>query len=252
MYTIPPDTVPRRGPGEHLLPLLAILFASLLAACGGSTPVKPDQPAETGRVMGFMASVDYFDREGEMLPPAERPKEVTILFLPVEGGVLGRIDRHTVRFRARVEEGGVLNVDLSGIDRMMRTVLAYLPLKARTGGLRSEPERMQLARLVTLALEGESAPYRVHAARLADAIAGDRIVLMYADRPGRVFGTLEVEEHRYFYDVEFPSAGFHLLRVSEIEGGYLVRYEPSDVLLRMRVMVAPEVPGTKGAVAGDS
>lgn len=166
-------------------------FAVLVALAACSRPV-PEHRADWVLLSKVQFLTADLQQEREPLPAGE----YRLWFPYIVGDFYGAPD--TVDFiRPALQADGTVAVDLNvGHDQLLA---ALEPADFTVSSMRIEPADAQFARLVPMAMQSDGIE-QVGTTDWIDADSRRRLLLLYADRPCRIFGGP--------YDIRIAAAGF--------------------------------------------
>lgn len=193
---------------KRLAGLLLVLLLSGCAMTGG----VPD--AERG-LTELRAGVEYTDDDNQAIDARFQPGRLALVFPYIPGQIFGSPGSELL-FTALLTPQASLQLDLtralSALDRGAITLQAG----ENTAGMSIRPAGTRLARIGTFPFDARTRE-PLGEGGFIDARTREHMILMYFDRPCALSGTLEVDGESYLHDITIPAAGFHFLRVRQLD-----------------------------------
>jgi len=202
--------------------ILLLTSLALLAGCSPS-----EQPAPPPRADWVLQSrVAFFEKDGKTTRPA--PKENLRLWVPyVVGDLYGAPNAGEL---APVAFKPDLSFSLDLNKSHEKLALALVPTEFSQKWMTIEPKEARVARLSPWVMpEKDITP--VGLCEWLDTDTGDKLMLVYVDRPARIRGEIVYEGRSLRFDIESKEAGYLWIRQPEGSGEYRVAPWPGRVLL---------------------
>jgi len=202
--------------------LLLLTSLGMLAACGRSEP--PPKPQRADWVLE--SRVAFFEADGKT--SREAPKENLRLWVPyVVGDLYGAPNAGElapVRFKPDLS----FSLDLNKSHDKL--ALALVPTEFSQKWMTIEPREARVARLSPFVLPVEGI-VPVGVCEWLDIDTGDKLMLVYLDRPARIRGEIVYEGRSLRFDIESKEAGYIWIRQPEGSGEFRMAPWPGRVLL---------------------
>lgn len=211
--------------------LLATLAVALVALAGC-------RPAETERQPNpqwvIRAPVRFVARDLQT-PREPLPLEAFRPWFPYIAGDLYGSPTTPDIVQPSIGADYVLEVDLNHGHEALLASLERTRFKE--GYLRVDPADARIARLATLVLEPDGIE-RVGWADWVDAATGERLLLMYADRPLTITGDVTGEMGSVRYDISVGEPGYVWLREQLAPQGSMT-YTVTDTPVQLALAISP-------------
>ena len=202
--------------------LLVLTSLAVLGACAkqppAPAPVRPDWVLES--------HVAFFEKDGKTPRPA--PQEDLRLWVPyVVGDIYGAPNAgelSPVRFKPDLSFALDLNKSHEKLAQ------ALVPTEFSQKWMTIEPKEARVARLSPFVLPVEGI-VPVGVCEWLDIDTGNKLMLVYLDRPARIRGEIVYEGRSLRFDIESKEAGYLWIRQPEGSGEFRVAPWPGRVLL---------------------
>jgi hypothetical protein len=203
----------------------AFLVLTSFAALGGCG--KQQEPAPPPRADWVLHSrVAFFEKDGKTPRPA--PQETLRLWVPyVVGDIYGQPNAGELS-PAQLKPDLSFALDLNKSHDKLAQVL--VPTQFSQKWMTIEPAAAQVARLSPFVLPADNI-MPVGVCEWLDTDTGDRLMLVYLDRPARIRGEIVYEGRNLRFDIESKEAGYLWIRQPDGSGEFRVAPWPGRVLL---------------------
>jgi hypothetical protein len=200
------------------LPVLTFLL--WLAGCG-EAPQEPQRPDWV-----LQTRVVFVEADGKT--PRAAPKEDLRLWMPfVVGDIYGDPNEGELA-DATLKPDLSFSLDLNKSRQKLGKVL--VPTNFSQKWMSIEPAAARVARISPFVLPADGiAPVGV--CEWLDSDTGDKLMLVYVDRPARIRGEIVYEGRNLRFDIESKEAGYLWIRQPDGSGEYRVAPWPGHVLL---------------------
>ena len=200
------------------LPVLTFLL--WLAGCG-EAPQEPQRPDWV-----LQTRVVFVEADGKT--PRAAPKEDLRLWMPfVVGDIYGDPNEGELA-DAALKPDLSFSLDLNKSREKLGKVL--VPTHFSQKWMSIEPAAARVARISPFVLPADGiAPVGV--CEWLDSDTGDKLMLVYVDRPARIRGEIVYEGRNLRFDIESKEAGYLWIRQPDGSGEYRVAPWPGHVLL---------------------
>jgi hypothetical protein len=201
---------------------LALTSLVLLSACGArdeaTAPKRADWVLES--------RVAFFEADAKTARPA--PKEDLRLWMPwVVGDLYGDPNEGELA-PATLKPDLSFSLDLN--KSREKVGKALIPTDFSQKWMTIEPKEARLARISPFVLPAEGiAP--VGDCEWLDTDTGDKLMLVYIDRPARIRGEIVYEGRSLRFDIESKEAGYIWIRQPEGSGEFRMAPWPGRVIL---------------------
>jgi hypothetical protein len=203
--------------------IVGLTLLALLCGCGSREEEAP--PRHDWFIRSHVAFL-----EGDGKTPRPAPKESLRLWVPyVVGDLYGSPNAGEISPTA-------LNPDLSftldlnsGHAKLEK---ALVPTRFSQKWMQIEPSDARVARLSPFVLPLDNIQ-PVGTAEWLDADTGDRLMLVYFDRPARIRGEIVYEGRNLRFDIEAKEAGYVWIRQPEGSGDFTMAPWPGRVILAL-------------------
>ena len=202
--------------------LLALTSLTALAACG-----PRGEPAATARTDWVLQSrVAFFEADGKT--PRASPNEDLRLWVPyVVGDIYGPPNAGELS-PAMLKPDLSFALDLNKSHEKLAQVL--VPTEFSQKWMTIEPAAARVARLSPFVLPTDTI-MPVGVCEWLDIDTGDKLMLVYVDRPARIRGEIVHDGRNLRFDIESKEAGYLWIRQPEGSGEFRVAPWPGRVLL---------------------
>jgi len=206
----------------HVRTLLVLTSLALLPGCGarqeGALPKRADWVLES--------HVVFFEKDGKTPRPA--PQDNLRLWVPYVVGDLYGGPNEGEFAPVALKPDLSFSLDLNkNHDRLAK---ALVPTEFSQKWMTIEPTSARVARLSPFVMPVDGiAP--VGMCEWLDTDTGDKLMLVYVDRPARIRGEIVYEGRSLRFDIETKEAGYIWIRQPEGSGEYRVAPWPGRVLL---------------------
>lgn len=206
----------------HARTWLALTSLGLLASCGP----REEAPASARADWVLKSRVAFFEADGKTARPA--PKEDLRLWMPwVVGDLYGDPNEGELA-------PAVLKPDLSfSLDlnnSRQKVGKALIPTQFSQKWMSIEPKEARVARISPFVLPAEGI-VPVGDSEWLDTDTGDKLMLVYFDRPARIRGEIVYEGRNLRFDIEAKEAGYVWIRQPDGSGEFRMAPWPGRVLL---------------------
>ncbi len=169
-----------------------------------------------GSSKDFAVTVRLLDSDRNPLPDSGYTGEVTILMPFVAGRIFGEASGEGA-IKKRVHVGDVLRFAAEALQRPLeRAAKAWSEGEATAPTI--VPRAARIVRLATLSLRPDGEPF-ADQTLLLDPDTKDGLLLLYVDRACSIRGTTPIGTGTADLAIELPAAGFHWIRVRNLEKG---------------------------------
>jgi hypothetical protein len=201
---------------------LALTSLALLASCGP----REQAPAAARADWVLQSRVAFFEADGKTARPA--PKEDLRLWMPwVVGDLYGDPNEGELA-------PAVLKPDLSfslDLNNSREKVgKALVPTEFSQKWMSIEPKEARVARISPFVLPVDGI-VPVGVCEWLDIDTGDKLMLVYFDRPARIRGEVVYEGRNLRFDIEAREAGYVWIRQPDGSGEFRMAPWPGRVLL---------------------
>jgi len=207
--------------------LLVLTFLAALAGCArqepAAAPVRSDWVLES--------RVAFVEADGKT--PRLVPKEDLRLWVPFVVGDLYGAPNAGELAPVRLKPDLSFALDLNkGHDKLAP---ALIPTEFSQKWMTIEPASARIARLSPFVLPMEGI-VPVGVCEWLDVDTGDKLMLVYVDRPARIRGEIVYEGRNLRFDIESKEAGYVWIRQPEPEGSGEFRMAPWPGRVLLAVM----------------
>jgi hypothetical protein len=202
--------------------LLSLTSLVLLAACGKSEP--PPVPQRADWVLE--SRVAFFETDGKT--PRAAPKENLRLWVPYVVGDLYGAPNAGELSPVTLKPDLSFSLDLNKSHDKL--ALALVPTEFTQKWMTIEPKEARVARLSPFVLPIDGI-VPVGLCEWLDIDTGDKLMLVYVDRPVRIRGEIVYEGRSLRFDISSEEAGYIWIRQPEGSGEYRMAPWPGRVLL---------------------
>ena len=203
-----------------------ILALALLAACAAPAAQPDLRSAQT-----LPMTLEIIDSEHRRLPSGLQSAPFAVEFAFITGALFGQVDTDTV-LEVSGRPGQTVDIDLAKLRSEASRVARSLRPGALPPGVQLQPLDAEIARVATGADGGA-------AAGLIDAESRAGLLLVYFDRPCRIYGTMRDRDAESIVDVAIPSAGMHWIRTRRISD----KQFQTDTVATPRVVIGLQLEG---------
>jgi len=202
--------------------LWVLTSLAVLTACG-----KHEEPADLARADWVLESrVAFFESDGKT--PRAAPKEDLRLWVPYVVGDLYGGPNEGEFAPVALKPDLSFSVDLNKTHEKL--VKALVPTEFSQKWMTIDPANARVARLSPFVMPVDGiAP--VGMCEWLDTDTGDKLMLVYVDRPARIRGEIVHEGRNLRFDIDTNEAGYIWIRQPEGSGEYRVAPWPGRVLL---------------------
>jgi len=202
--------------------ILVLTSLALLAGCSPS-----EQPAPPPRADWVLQSrVAFFEKDGKT--PRKAPAEALRLWVPFVVGDLYGAPNEGELTSVKLKPDLTFSLDLNKSNDKL--VKALVPTSFSQKWMTIEPVAARVARLSPFVLPGDTI-MPVGVCEWLDTDTGDKLMLVFVDRPARIRGEIVYEGRSLRFDIESKEAGYLWIRQPEGSGEYRVAPWPGRVLL---------------------
>jgi len=201
-----------------------LLLTSLLAlgACGSREPA----PAPVRADWLLQSRVAFF--EADRKTPRAAPKENLRLWVPYVVGDLYGAPNAGELAPVTLKPDMSFSLDLNKSHEKL--ALALVPTEFSQKWMTIEPREARIARLSPWVMPVDGIT-PVGLCEWLDIDTGDKLMLVYLDRPARIRGEIVYEGRSLKFDIESKEAGYLWIRQPEGSGEFRVAPWPGRVLL---------------------
>jgi hypothetical protein len=201
-----------------------LLLTSLLAlgACGSREPA----PAPVRADWLLQSRVAFF--EADRKTPRAAPKENLRLWVPYVVGDLYGAPNAGELAPVKLKPDLTFSLDLNKSHEKL--ALALVPTEFSQKWMTIEPREARIARLSPWVMPVDGIT-PVGLCEWLDIDTGDKLMLVYLDRPARIRGEIVYEGRSLKFDIESKEAGYLWIRQPEGSGEFRVAPWPGRVLL---------------------
>ena len=219
------DAAPGTGPltiAGHMKNsgLLVLTFLLSLAGCGEAPP-EPQRPDWV-----LQTRVAFFEADGKT--PRAAPKEDLRLWMPfVVGDIYGDPNEGELA-DATLKPDLSFSLDLNKSREKLGKAL--VPTHFSQKWMSIEPAAARVARVSPFVMPADGI-VPVGVCEWLDTDTGDKLMLVYVDRPARIRGEIVYEGRNLRFDIDSKEAGYLWIRQPDGSGEYRVAPWPGRVLL---------------------
>ena len=201
--------------------LLVLTSLALLAGCAREEAAAPQRPDWV-----LQSRVEFFEADGRTERPA--PKEDLRLWVPYVVGDLYGAPNAGELAPVALKPDLSFSLDLNKTNSKLKAAL--IPTDFSQKWMIIEPADARIARLSPFVLPVEGI-VPVGMCEWLDIDTGDKLMLVYLDRPARIRGEIVHQGRSLRFDIESEEAGYLWIRQPEGSGEYRVAPWPGRVLL---------------------
>jgi len=201
---------------------LVLTSLALVAGCGPREAAPP--PARADWVLE--SHVAFLERDGKTSRPP--PRENLRLWVPYVVGDLYGAPNAGELSPVKLKPDLSFSLDLNKSHEKL--ALALVPTEFSQKWMSIEPKEARVARLSPFVLPVEGI-VPVGMCEWLDMDTGDKLMLVYLDRPARIRGEIVYEGRSLRFDIESTEAGYIWIRQPEGSGDYRMAPWPGRVLL---------------------
>jgi hypothetical protein len=202
--------------------LLLLTSLLVLGACGRREPA----PAPVRADWLLQSRVAFFEADRKTPRPA--PKESLRLWVPYVVGDLYGAPNAGELAPVKLKPDLTFSLDLNQSHEKL--ALALVPTEFSQKWMTIEPREARIARLSPWVMPVDGIT-PVGLCEWLDIDTGDKLMLVYLDRPARIRGEIVYEGRSLKFDIESKEAGYLWIRQPEGSGEYRVAPWPGRVLL---------------------
>jgi hypothetical protein len=203
--------------------ILVLTSLAVLAGCGRRED-PPPAPAREDWVL--QSRVAFFEKDGKT--PRAAPNESLRLWVPyVVGDLYGPPNEGELSV-SQLKPDLSFSLDLNKGHEKLASVL--IPTNFSQKWMTIEPKEARVARLSPFVLP-EDTITPVGTSEWLDLDTGNKLMLVYVDRPARIRGEIVYEGRNLRFDIESKEAGYIWIRQPEVSGDYRMAPWPGRVLL---------------------
>ncbi len=207
-----------------------ILIIAGSVAWGISCAVLADAPSP-GDIRAVKFRAVYFDKDQNRIGGEFLPETILFKIRLIPGSTFGEVTAPPIT-SIPVRIGETATLDLEAIRREVERSAAALTREASSGGLSIVPSETRIARLGTFAYGAESARGMASGFRTE---RGERLYVVYFDRPCALTGVRHERGTTATYDVKVSISGFNWLKVAQ--------ETPTSIRITLLASPAPVVLG---------
>ena len=202
--------------------LIAALGLGLLTAC--SSQESPTPAGEDPLVI--QAQVMFYQADAKTARPA--PQEPLRLWAPyLVGDMYGSPNEGEV-VQVTLTPELSFTMDLRGAGERLEKAL--VPTVFSQKWMAIEPANARLARVLPFVMPADNIT-PVGVSEWLDAESGDRLILLYVDRPARIRGDIVYERRQLLFDIVAEQAGYLWVSQPQGDGTYRAVPKPRKLLL---------------------
>jgi hypothetical protein len=221
------NTGPHTIPGNMKLRALLVLTSLAVVAGCDKLEKEPSVPARADWVLE--SRVAFFERDGRT--PRAAPKEDLRLWVPyVVGDLYGDPNEGEVA-PVSLKPDLSFALDLNKNHDKLAKVL--VPTEFSQKWMTIEPASARVARLSPFVMPADGIT-PVGLCEWLDMDTGNKLMLVYLDRPARIRGEIVYEGRSLRFDIDAKEAGYLWIRQPEGSGEYRVAPWPGRVLLAVK------------------
>lgn len=201
---------------------MLLLSLGMLVACG-----RQEEPLAPARMDWVLEShVEFFEADGKTSRPV--PREELRLWVPYVVGDLYGAPNAGELSPVKMKPDMSFSLDLNKSHEKL--ALALVPTNFSQKWMTIEPANARVARLSPFVLPVEGI-VPVGVCEWLDTDTGDKLMLVYIDRPARIRGEIVYEGRNLRFDIESKEAGYLWIRQPEGSGEFRVAPWPGRVML---------------------
>ena len=224
METSTANPLPLELPAMNARAVVGLTLLALLAGCGSREEEAPP-PRHDWFIRSHVAFL-----EGDGKTPRPAPKEALRLWVPyVVGDLYGSPNAGEIS-PTSLNPDLSFTLDLNASHSKLEKAL--VPTKFSQKWMQIEPADARVARLSPFVLPLDNIQ-PVGTAEWLDADTGDRLMLVYFDRPARIRGEIVYEGRSLRFDIETTEAGYVWIRQPEGSGEFTMAPWPGRVILAL-------------------
>lgn len=190
--------------------VFAWLLAAMLTACGGKSAPPAPQPT-----LVFDSRVMFVEADGKT--PRNAPRQALRIWAPMLVGDLYGSPNEGEAVQIALNRDLTFRMDLNGVGKTIEKGL--VPTRFSQKWMAIEPADARVARVMPFVLEADGiAP--AGTAEWLDLASGERLMLIYVDRPARIRGDIVYEQRRLQFEIDAAEAGFVWVRQPEGNGTF--------------------------------
>ena len=164
-----------------------------------------------GDIQAVKFQAVYFDEDQNSISSEYLPETILFKIRLIPGSTFGKVTAPPIT-SIPVRIGETATLDLEVIRRKVERSAAALTREASSGGLSIVPSETRIARLGTFAYGAESARGMASGFRTE---RGERLYVVYFDRPCALTGVRHERGITATYDVKVSTPGFNWLKVAQ-------------------------------------
>jgi len=206
----------------HVRTLLVLTSLALMAGCGSREDAASAQRAD----WVLQSRVVFVESDGKKERPA--PKEDLRLWMPfVVGDIYGDPNEGELA-QALLKPDLTFSFDLNKSREKLDRALVATNFSQKW--MTIEPKEARVARVSPFVLPADGI-VPVGTCEWLDIDTGDKLMLVYLDRPARIRGEIVYEGRSLRFDIESTEAGYIWIRQPEGSGEFRMAPWPGRVLL---------------------